>query len=391
MKRMVICLFLGFLLSVLSPGSGLAQALRIGVLIPLSGKLAGFGEVSQKSFLMALEKINGSGGIGGRPLDLIIEDSASQASVGRKAMEKLITRDKVVAVAGGFSSSVTFEAASLAQQHRVPFLVTTASADKITEMGREYIFRLTTPVSEYERPLISFLERVAKPENVGVIYERGPFGAFGLKRLYKVRKKTGIRLVRKDAFEPGTLDFRPLLEDVKARNPELIYIISRMEEGALLLTQAAELGLKPKLFLGGTAAFTRIEMLDRAQLALEHVFCLSLWLPSAPYPGARHYAVKYAARYDTYPDYHGAQAYAAMEVLADALKRAAIPSPQGVRETLAQTDMDTVFGPVRFSAYEDKTRQNPHPALLGQWIEGDLETVWPRALASCPFVFPLPD
>ena len=73
-------------------GSALAENIKVGVILPLTGKLAKFGEIENKSFLMAAEEINAAGGIHGKKIELIIEDTTGKPDVGRSAIEKLILR-----------------------------------------------------------------------------------------------------------------------------------------------------------------------------------------------------------------------------------------------------------------------------------------------------------
>ena len=87
---------------------------------------------------------------------------------------------------------------------------------------------------------------------------------------------------------------------------------------------------------------------------------------------------------------HGDEAYASIYVVADALKRAKEPTPAAVREALVATDTMTAFGPVKFVAYGKKKQQNSLPTYLVQWQKGTLETVWPKNVATKPYVFPVP-
>jgi branched-chain amino acid transport system substrate-binding protein len=107
-----------------------------------------------------------------------------------------------------------------------------------------------------------------------------------------------------------------------------------------------------------------------------------------PYKGAKEYFDKYVAKFKEPTEYHGAEAYACMYVIADALKRAKELTPAGIREALTTTDMMTVFGPVKFISYDKKTQQNQLPTYLVQWIDGKLETAWPKEFASKPYVYP---
>jgi branched-chain amino acid transport system substrate-binding protein len=153
--------------------------IKVGVVLPLTGAQQKFGEIQKNSFQMALEEINAAGGVNGRPVELLIEDDRSKIDIGRSAAEKLILKDQVVALTGGYSSDVTFAVAAVAQHRKVPFLITTGAADEITELGAEYVFRLNPPVSEYARPLVEFLQQVVKPRGVVILYEKGLFGQAG--------------------------------------------------------------------------------------------------------------------------------------------------------------------------------------------------------------------
>ena len=368
-----------------------AEGINVGVILPLTGKLAGFGQIEKKSFLMAVDEINKGGGINGTNIDLIIENSTGRPDDGRLVIEKLISQDRAVVIGGGGSSSVTRAAAAIAQEKAVPFLVNTASADKITELGWKYIFRLNPPVSEHSRALASFLREVAHVKTAAILREDGP-GEFGARKFSRLCRTLGLRIVMKEGYRAGAIDFRPLLVRVKSKRPDLVYMISsQVSDASLLMRQAKEIGLNPRLFVGRGAGFALPEFQKNTGDAAEYVFSATLWAPSIPYAGAMDYYKKFLKRYRFPPEYHGAQAYAAMYVIADALKRAKSASPKDIRDALAETDMMTAFGPVKFVSYGKKTQQNALPAILVQWINGRLETVWPRGIASARYVYPTPE
>ncbi len=370
-----------------------SENIKVGVILPLSGKLAKFGEIEEKSFLMAVEEINASGGIKGKMIDIIIEDTAGEPATGRLAVESLILQEKVLVLCGGCSSSVTWEVKAVAQEQNIPFLINTASADKLTESeGEEYIFRLNTPISEHLKSLASFLDKVALVKTVAIIYEETPFGQFGLKRFLELRKKMRLKLLMKEPYKPGTVDFAPLLFKVKAKNPDLIYMISNSTDASLLMQQAEAIDLKPKLFAGRAPGFTSPEFyIEAGDAASEYIYSTVLWTPALPYPGAKEFYARFFAKYGFFTDYHGAQAYAAIQAIADALERAESLTPNNIRDALAETDMMTLFGPVKFISYDKKRQQNMLPAPLVQWINGRLETVWPVEIASDRYRYPVPE
>lgn len=389
MKRAAVLFFASILLTSFAIQAGAQESIKVGIILPITGDKAKFGEIEKKSFEMALEEINAAGGINGKKLEFIFEDDTGRPDVARSAAEKLITKDKVVMLGGGYGSSETFAISGVAQQNRIPFLVATGSDDKITEQKWDYIFRLNPPAREYPQALESFLREVAKPKTAAILYENTNFGSSSSRSFQADCDRIGIKVLMNEGYEHGGVDFKPLLVKVKQANPDLVYMVSYVMDAALLMRQSMELQLTPKLFVGGGAGFTLPEFQKNAGKAAENVFSASLWYQTLPYPGAKEYYEKFLKKYGSETEYHGAEAYASATVIADTLKRAKSPSREDVREALAATDIKTVFGPVKFISYDKKTNQNKLPTYLVQWIGGNLELVWPKELASKPFVFPI--
>lgn len=367
-----------------------AGTIKVGIVLPLTGEQAKFGEIEKRSFEMAAEEINAAGGVKGDKLVLVFEDDTGKPDVGRSAVEKLIAREKVPVITGGYSSSVTAAATAVAQQFKVPFLVTTGSADEITEKGYDYVFRINPPASEYPQGVASFLKEVAKPKTAVILHENSLFGQSSSKEMVELCKELGIKVLLKEGYNKGAVDFKPLLTKVKSLNPDLVYMVSYVMDASLLMRQARELDLHPNLFIGGGAGFTLPEFRRSAGPAAEYVFSATLWTETVPYPGARQYFNKYRAKYKDDTEYHGAEAYASLYVVADALKRAKAITPKDIRDALAATDMMTAFGPVKFVAYGKKTQQNRLPTFLVQWQQGELEAVWPKNVATKKYVYPVP-
>jgi len=390
LDKLIYMFWVLILLSALVVNSVFAQSIKVGVILPLTGKLAKFGEIESMSFMMAAEEINALGGINGRKIELVIADTAGNRDTGRLAMKKLILEDRVIVIGGGCSSDVTSTAGQVAQHRKVPFLVNTASADEITEHDWEFVFRLNAPVSEYNMTLLSFLKKVTHVKTVAVLYENTRFGQYGLKKFSKLQRQLGLRVLLKQGYEAGAIDFTPhLIKVKKAKKPDLIYMISRESDASLLMRQAIrEQGLNPRMFLGSTTGFTLPVFQENAGNTSEYVYSVTLWAPCVPYPDAKDFYGRFVQRYDLHADYHGAQAYAAVQVIADALRRAISLTPGDIRNSLAETDMMTVYGPVKFISYGKKKQQNSVPTCLVQWINGKLETVWPREVATAKYVYP---
>jgi branched-chain amino acid transport system substrate-binding protein len=390
MKRLPVILISIFcIVGLIISGVSAADTVKVGIVLPLTGAQAKFGEIEKKSFDLALEEINAAGGINGKKLELIMEDDTGRPDVGRSVVEKLITKDKVVMIGGGYSSSVTFATAGVCQQNKMPFLVNTGSADKITTSGWDYIYRLNPPVSHYADAVTTLLAEKVKPKTVAILYENSLFGTKGAKSFAKICDKAGYKVVLKEGYEHGGIDFKPVLIQIKQLNPDIVYMVSYIMDASLLMKQAKELKLTPKMFVGGAAGFTLPEFAKNSGVASEKVISATLWHQVLPFPGAMDYYKKFVAKYNKPTEYHGAEAYSACYVIADVLKRAKSFKNTDIKQALSETDMMTVFGPVKFGTWGKMKNQNKAATYVVQWLDGKLELIWPTDHATKAFAYPV--
>ncbi len=362
----------------------------VGVPLPLSGNLKEFGTMMRNSFEMARDSINKLGGINGRPLKLQYLDTQGKASLAEDVVKKLVIDAKAVMLVGGYSSSPTYAMARTAQRLDVPFLVSTASADKITQQGWKNIFRLNPPISEYTKGLEDFWIKNFKPKSMAIIYENSMFGTNGAMRMMSFCEDNAIEvsaLIGYDREMASQTFFRPVLAPLTEETPDVIYMISYLEDAVALVKAIRELKLK-SLLCGGAGGFTLEEFVKRAGDSANYLLTATLWSEHLLFPGAKEYYERYVKIYGAEPDYHGAEAYSALLVAADGLKRAESFSPRDIRSALNKTFMITPFGPVKFYSYEDFERQNSVRTLVTQIIDGKFKIIWPPDLATWQFVQP---
>src|SRR5438067_1559225 len=123
------------------PGAGSANEIRVGEFASLTGKEATFGQMSHHGTELAIEEVNGAGGVLGKTIKLLYEDDQSKSGEPATVVKKLISRDGVVAVLGEVASSRSMEAAPICQQNKIPMISPSSTNVKLTEMG-DYIFRV---------------------------------------------------------------------------------------------------------------------------------------------------------------------------------------------------------------------------------------------------------
>jgi len=390
MKQMSLAVVFLFLFSICAVPVLAADTFDLVIPLPLTGKPAKFGEIMKKSYEMAAEEINAKGGVKGKKIALSFEDSNGKPEIARSIVEKLIDSKKQPIIVGEYTSSCAKAVAAVAEERKTPYLVVASADDDITQKNYKYVFRQNQVNAHYGDAVVDFLKNVVKPKTIAILYESSAFGTSGADAMEKDAPAIGAKVVVKEKFETGAIDFKPLLSKVKAAQPDVTYTVAYANEAQLIMKQAKELRIDAKLYTGGAAGFAIPEFIKGAQDASEYVVSATLWTPQLAYPGAKEFAAKYKAKHGDYPSYHGASAYAALFVAADALNRAKDWTQDAIRDALKATNLKTAYGPVKFEDKEGYQNQNFHETFAIQVQKGEFETVWPKAHASKPYVFPVP-
>ncbi|MDR2549902.1 MAG: ABC transporter substrate-binding protein [Desulfobulbus sp.] len=391
MKRFSMLMFMmSTVCGIAFAGLAAAETLELGIPLPLTGAQAKFGEMEMRSYQIAMEEINAKGGIKGKTVSLYFEDGQGKPEISRAIAEKLIDVKKQPIIFGDYSSSCSKAIAAVANERKVPYLVVTGADDAITQQNYEYVFRMNPSNAYYAAGLGSFLSQVVKPTSIAILYESSDFGTSGADEMEKYGEKIGMKVVVKEKYEKGAVDFKPILTKVKAQKPDVIYMVSYVMDASLLMKQIKELRIEAKLFAGGAAGFAIPEFINNAKDAAEFVVTATLWSVQVKYPGAKEFAEKYKAKFGDYPSYHGAEAYSALYIIKDAIERAKSMSPADLQAAMKATKMMTAFGPIQFENKEGYQNQNFMETLVLQVINGKHETIWPESTASAKYVYPIP-
>ncbi len=268
-------LTLALLAAGLSASPLLAQdkTFKVGVPLPLTGAEAKFGEMEKQAYEMAVDEINAKGGVKGTKLALDIQDSGGKPETATAIVEKFITIEKYPIVVGEYTSQCSYAVAGIAEKYKVPYLVVTGAADKITQQGWKYVYRLNPPSSLYNMGIFSFFEEVAKPKSIALLYENTDFGTSTSKAMKEYADAKGIQVLLYEGYSAGAVDFKPILQKVKSLRPDVIYMVSYLMDASMLMRQSKELDINPQAFIGGAAGFTLPEFLQNAarRLRVRHV------------------------------------------------------------------------------------------------------------------------
>jgi branched-chain amino acid transport system substrate-binding protein len=373
----------------------------------MTGPDAPFGDKFKKAYSLAVEEINAAGGVNGKKLEVIIDDHQAKNALAATVTEKLITQNQVLVITGGRASGQAVEIASVAQRLKTPYLVDHPSADIITSKGFEWIFRNNPTGSIYPQAFNRFISEVpgAMPKSAAVIYDNTVFGKTIANSAMQFLKSKGVPIVADEAYPVNTLDFKPLMTKVKSTSPDYFLMVAVSTTDAILLTRhAKEIGIKPRAFVGFGGGFGVADFPKQLGPLAENVFSSAAWSGNPNDPEVKAFYEKFDKKYGIHPKEHEVEGYAAIYIIADAMKRAKLTGNvdadrAAIRESLLKTDMKTVFGKVKFGNYkgplgDEYTNQNvysPEHSVLAQWTkDGKLMNVWPKDNAETQYVFPDP-
>src|SRR5580765_5497259 len=219
-------------------GGGTAGTIKVGEFASLTGKEATFGTSSHEGTQVAIEEINATGGVLGKKLELLTEDDLSKAGEPATVVNKLITRDHVVAVLGEVASGRSLEAAPICQANKIPMISPSSTNPKVTETG-DYIFRVCFTDPFQGKLLAEFAKRSLKAQKVAIFSDVSAPYSMGLAQYFKEPfVANGGKVVSEQKYTGGDKDFKAELTAIKADNPDAIFVPGYYTEAGLIVAQA---------------------------------------------------------------------------------------------------------------------------------------------------------
>ncbi|MCX5840521.1 MAG: amino acid ABC transporter substrate-binding protein [Deltaproteobacteria bacterium] len=384
------------LVALVFTGQAWAQGtIKIGAVIPLSkAAFAQAGEEERRGYLVALEEINQAGGVLGRKVELIIEDDTGEPSVGIAAAEKLITRDKVVALIGGYSSTITYAQLNAIQRHEVLVAWIGASSTKVEhEFGPKKWFFHYHPWDYHRQSTVrEFLLTITpRPRTVAVAYEDGIYGTTSRDYVVKYLKEKGFDIVFDERFKSGSSDFTPMLTKIKKTNPDVFYWVAYAGDTTLLMKQAKEIDFNPKLFLSVAINFPQYK--DSMGATGDYVAGVDVWIPGMKLPETANWMEKFKKAYPgRTPEYWAPLAYANLMTVVDAIKRAGSTDKEKMIAAMEKTDFKSPMGRMTFKKSEEGgLYQAIDEQIITQWQAGVSHVVWPASKSTGKLIYPTPN
>jgi branched-chain amino acid transport system substrate-binding protein len=380
--------------------SGLAVALaapahaqkpvKIGVLTPLSPPGdAGAGQFIVRGAKMGMEDVNARGGVlGGRKLELVIEDDSGTPEKATAGFRKLASQDQVSAVVGQFHSSNMLAVQSLAEQFKVPIFATQASARSITEKHLNYTFR--THVIDPDRVQLWnrwIMERGFK--RVFLIAENTDYGTGLVEETKKLFKTMDVKAeLETEIFDRAAVDLTPQMLKIKSWKPDLVLNGAVGTPIYLIVKQAYDVGLFPTVpMLVSYDAPVRPEFWKTVGEKGAWLSFIVYYHPTMKLPArGEAFRQKYKAQFNEEPIYGAFNAYTQVALLADAINAAKSDRGEDVVKALLANKFEGWNGTISFSRGEGPYWQQwTPPMLITQYTRA--EQPFPEVKISFPAEF----
>lgn len=402
MKRVVTIItgvafafFMVAALSVSPATAGPPDSIKIGAAIPLTGKMAGGGKDVKAGYELAVKRINDKGGVFVKeynkklPLELILLDDESDPVKTVSRLEKLNSVDNVVAYLGGFSSLLNVAGMSIAEKNKIPWIGVTIAVEAPIRSGFKYAFVPFGMSGSQAKAFMDVLDSIPKdkrPKTIANFELQTDWGLECGQHLRKLAKERGYKVITEN-YAPGTKDFSSMILAAKTAGAEALFSVPTPPQSIGLIKQMKELDYGPKLicFVRGADFSTYWQALDRDAA---YVISDGNWDENMPFPGNDQLTKDFRSKH---PDVQSignpvGPAYAAVQILVNAIEKAGSLDRKKIRDAVAATDMMTVKGRVKF-------RPNDTAAVvygLRQWQNGKQQLIWPPDIATAKVLLAQP-
>lgn len=366
LSKIVATLCIGSLLAGCGTGATAQKSVKIGAIFPLTGGSAYEGQSFKNAIELARDEINANGGVNGVKLDIIFQDDKSKPAEGVSAAQKLITQDKVVALLGAFNSSVTLAIEDVSKREKVVQITPGSTADAVTEQGNPYMYRNILPNKVQGKAIADYAVTNLGLHKFAILAENTDYGRSGATVFENEVKAKGGSVIVKEYYNQGDTDFYVQLTKLKNSGAEGTFIAGLITEGAQIVKQARDLGVKTQFL--GMGGFTNNKFHELAGGAEEGMIHSSYFEPDAYqyFPDSKSFVEAYKKKYGVDPDMYAAGGYEAVYILAEAMKTGGFDR-EGIQKGMKQIkDLPGVQGPTTF---DDKGQASKH-LLFVKWSGG---------------------
>jgi branched-chain amino acid transport system substrate-binding protein len=372
-----------------------AKTVKIGIIHPVTGGVSYSGTQGRAGALMAVEDINGKGGIkslGGAQIEALVADAQSKVDVAVSEIEKYHEAG-VSAIVGGYASFICLATTQAAAKHGIPYVVDVGTDDRIVSGGLTNTFRFSPGYGVFVKTAVPALKEInAAAGNAAktaiIVHEDSAFGTGTAGLLGKELPGIGIEVLEVIKHPTPTLDFNNIVLTIKAKKPDIVIPANYYNEYVILARTMQQQKVRPKAIysvLGGGAS--QYKFVKEFPEAAQYIMDCNHWYdpkkPAALELKKRTEAKSLFYTYEVFLNYN------AVMLLADALERAASTDRAKITEALAASSWSGHFMPYGPTKFENGQNTGARAVNL-QVQDNDIKVILPAEFANAKPVFPMP-
>jgi branched-chain amino acid transport system substrate-binding protein len=370
----------------------------IGIPNAVTGDYNVEGPLTKQGYDLWADWANSHGGIQiqgvSHKVRLLYKDDQSNPQLSAQLAEQLLTQDKVQFLLGPYGSPPAAAVAALAEQHRMPVVLPSAGARQVFAQGFHYEFGILAPIDQYTAAVFDWeLSGTPKPATIAILTADDATSMLITQGALAAAAAKGIKVVYLQKFPAGTTNMYPLVQQAKAKGPDIFFVSGHFLESVAAHKAAKDLALDAKV-LSYAVGPQQPEFVQALGPVADYSVTATPWAAQARFkadhgPTSPEYVAAFRQKYhmQTDPGFVTADATAAGLALQLAIQRAKSLDAGKVRDALAALDVNTFYGRLKFDGQGQNTFHN---VLVAQIINGQVQTVYPPELASATGQWPTP-
>jgi branched-chain amino acid transport system substrate-binding protein len=339
--------------------AGAAEPIKIGFGMALTGALAGAGKAALIAIQIWADEVNDSGGLLGRPVELVYYDDQTNSAKVPGIYTKLINVDRVDLIVSGYGTAVIVPAMPIAMNYDMLFLTLFGLAAN-EDFGYKRYFQILPagpePRVSWSKGFFGLAQQIEpKPKTVALVGADAEFPRNALIGARVNAERAGLEIVYDRTYPPATVDFTPVIRAIQAAEPDIVYVASYPPDSAGIVRAVNEVGLDAALFGGGMVGLQYASLEEALGPQLNGIVNYDFWVPepTLQFPGIESFLAKYQkvaadAGVDPLGYYLPPFAYANMQVLAAAVEGVGEIDQDKLAEYIRGHEFDTVVGKVKY-------------------------------------------
>jgi branched-chain amino acid transport system substrate-binding protein len=326
----------------------------IALTAPITGDYAEYGGNFKKSVEMGMDLINANGGVLGKELRVIIGDSKGDPKESATLAQKFTSDKRIVAEIGDFTSTSCLAAQPIYTDAGMVQLSPTSSHPDFA-IGSDFSFGIIGTQAG-EGPFMAQMTKELGFKKVAVLYINNDWGIVTDKYYSGAIEAHGIEVVGRDFYFDGEKDFTAVLTKLKATKPDMLFIASMYNDGALINKQREKLGWDIPVL--GPGSLYSPKLVELGGESVEGLYTNVVFHPASPKPEVQAFVTEFEKRYSATPNMFAAVAFDAINILADAIERAGSTDRGAIRDAVAATkNFPSVTGAITFTEVGDVMKE----------------------------------